>query len=98
MGEWISDKGRKEKGKRLRRREEKIIEVKNKRGKIRKEKNKREKKRGVLWTFQLLHSQEKLFCQTSLQNGFSSLAESTPLAQPQPEPPQPEPEPRQTHP
>jgi hypothetical protein len=51
-----------------------------KKQKGKKKKEKRKKKRGVLWTFQFLHSHEKLFCQTFLQNGFSSLAESAPPA------------------
>jgi hypothetical protein len=81
-----------------REKKKKTNEEKKKETKGKKKKRKEKKEIGVLWTFQLLHSHEKLFCQTFLQNGFSSLAESAPPAQPQPEPPQPEPEPYQTDP
>jgi hypothetical protein len=55
-------------------------EGKIKEGKKKQKGKRKKKKRGVLWTFQFLHSHEKLFCQTFLQNGFSSLAESAPPA------------------
>jgi hypothetical protein len=88
--------GRRVKKKKKKWKKEGKLKEEKKRKKMEKRKKRKEKKeRGVLWTFQLLHSQEKLFYQTFLQNGFNSLAESAPPAQPQPEP---EPEPYQTDP
>jgi hypothetical protein len=84
----------------LRRREErKINRRENKRGQNKKREKIKEKTReGYYGHFNFLHSQEKLFCQMFLQNGFNSPAESAPPAQPQPEPPQSEPEPCQKQP
>jgi hypothetical protein len=59
-----------------------------KKGKKGRKRKKRKKKRGVLGTFRHLHVPGKLFCQTFLQNGFNSSAESASPAQPQSQLPQ----------